>query len=221
MTNVPPTLWNQTAQQLLMATASEQPTPGGGSMAAMSGAYGAALVIMALKVSRQKAQKKGGDLSADGLEALSQLTRFQLRLQELADEDVAAFEEYMYARKLPKDTEEHKEQRRQTTTQVANRMLHIPYEVAELCTSALYQAMDCVAAADKGVVSDVGAGAALLYGAVEAALLTLDINIAGLEGGRYRQWLDDRNEKAQQASDAYQDIVYNTRQKIGIVFGYE
>ena len=173
-------LWNQTAADLLKATASHQPTPGGGSVAALSGAFGAGLLSMALTISRNKARKAGQELSPGLLASLERLGTIQARLQALADEDVAVFRKFVDATKLPKASEEEKQARAQALAAAGEAARSTPLEIADQCVQALTEAEGTVREVHPEVVSDIGAGAALLRGAIDAALLTVDINLLRL-----------------------------------------
>lgn len=198
MTSEPPTLWDRTAADLLAAASSHQPTPGGGSVAALSGAFGAALVHMAAVISRNKARKAGagaGDEHATGgavpagLEtAMADLERLQLRLRALADEDVAVFRGFVSATKLPRGTAQEQAARAEALAAAGEVARATPLEVARCCVQALETARDVLPLTHAEVVSDVGAGAALLRGALDAALLTLDINLRRLSSDERARW---------------------------------
>ncbi|WP_083847294.1 cyclodeaminase/cyclohydrolase family protein [Deinococcus gobiensis] len=179
---LPDTLWTHTAQDLLSATSSRQPTPGGGSVAALSGAFGAGLVLMAARISLHKAQKAGQVPDLALTAALDTLEEVQGHLRRLTDEDVAVFRGYVDATRLPRTTEEEQAARRAALDRAGEAARAAPLETAQACVEALEQAQACLPHTHPEVVSDVGAGAALLRGALEAALLTLDINLRHLEG---------------------------------------
>lgn len=174
------TLWNQTAAALLSATASHKPTPGGGSIAALSGAFGTGLLSMAMTISSRKAQKAGNELPPELSATLERLQAIQARLQVLADEDVAVFRKFVDATKLPKETDEDKQRRAEALAAAGEAARNTPLEIAAQCVQALAEAEGTVREVHPEVVSDIGAGAALLRGAIDAALLTVDINLLRL-----------------------------------------
>ena len=173
-------LWNQTAADLLKATASHKPTPGGGSVAALSGAFGVGLLSMALTISRNKAQKAGKELSPELSATLERLQSAQARLQALADEDVAVFRKFVDATKLPSTSDEEKQVRADALADAGEAARATPLEIARQCVQALEDAEGTVQEVHPEVVSDIGAGASLLRGAIDAALLTVDINLLRL-----------------------------------------
>src|SRR5450631_4422829 len=96
-------------EKFLDDLASGNPTPGGGSAAAVMGAMGAALVSMVCNVTLGK---KG----YEAVEAELQFVRHEsdnlrARLTAMVADDVAAFEGLMAAYRLPKASEEDKARR--------------------------------------------------------------------------------------------------------------
>lgn len=165
------TLLEANARILLEQTASAAPTPGGGSIAALSAAFGVGLLSMSLEVSAARLAKKGLTLTPD---PRTELTQLRMRLQELADEDVRVFERYMVALKLPP---EQKEAALHEATLAA---LQVPMSIAYTVLEALKQMTPVLPMVISSVVSDVGAGAAIAEGAARAALLTAQINFSAL-----------------------------------------
>ncbi|WP_221088842.1 cyclodeaminase/cyclohydrolase family protein [Deinococcus aquaedulcis] len=160
-------LWSRSAADLLDATASAEATPGGGATAAVTGAFGAALLSMAVGIS----QKKGASARLD--DALKQVTALRQRLQALADEDVQAFGQYVEASHLSTDDP----QRPEALQAAGEAAMQVPLTLARVIVEGLDTAQALALAVHQEVVSDVGAGASLLQGALLAALLTVEINL--------------------------------------------
>jgi len=172
------TLWGQSLAAFRDAVASDAPTPGGGSVAMVSASLGLGLVIMALEITHRK-QEPGP--AAD--ETARLLTTARERLASLgrhADEDVAVFNAYMTALRMPKKTDEEKAARKSAMQQALEQATRTPLAAARTSLAALEIADEASGLAGANVVSDVGAGAALLGGAVTAVLLNVDINLPGL-----------------------------------------
>jgi hypothetical protein len=122
-------------EDFLDRLASRDPTPGGGSAAAIMGAMGAALVSMVCNVSFGK---KGYDSVEPELrEVCSQSEALRKRLTGMVAEDVAAFDELMAAYKLPKDTEEQKAQRSQAIQASLKRATEVPLACARDCAEVV------------------------------------------------------------------------------------
>lgn len=172
------TLWSQSLAAFRDAVASDAPTPGGGSVAMVSASLGLGLVIMALEITHRK-QEPGP--AADETARLLASARGQLTaLGRYADEDVAVFNAYMTALRMPKATAEEKIARKKAMQQALEQATRAPLAAARTSAAALEIADEAAGLAGPHVVSDVGAGAALLGGAVTAVLLNVDINLPTL-----------------------------------------
>lgn len=172
------TLWAQTLSAFREETASDAPTPGGGSVAMVSASFGLGLVIMALEITAKKPDPGTEAVLADLLkEARTLLTE----LSHHADEDIAVFQTYMAALKLPKTTEEEKSTRKAAMEAALVNATKTPLNAARSCVQALRLAERAAETSSVRVISDVGAGAALLQGATIAVLLNVDINLPGIK----------------------------------------
>ena len=88
-----------TLEEFLHAAARKQPTPGGGSVAALAGALAAAMGEMVLNYSVGK--KSLAEHEPALRDALAEMTRARMLLLGLMVEDQAAYEALTAARKLP------------------------------------------------------------------------------------------------------------------------
>lgn len=160
-------LWSASAEELLGRTASADPTPGGGSIAAICGSFGVALIQMAVAVS-----------GAPALEHYAgRLASLQQAIVPAADGDVHDFDAVMAAYRLPKgdDAEIRARARAIETTSIAatDRPLNL---VAHL-VDALALSHELEALVKPRVISDVLAGRDVVIGSARAAIRTADINI--------------------------------------------
>jgi formiminotetrahydrofolate cyclodeaminase len=190
------TLWDMGLAQFRDATASTEPTPGGGSVAGVCATFGLGLVIMALEISVKRKDalriEEAGALIAAARELMASLAAD-------ADEDVRAFRAYMAAMKLPKATDEEKSARRQAMQQATRAATQAPLAAGRHILEALQMAQHAVPLAHLHVVSDVGAGAALLEGALKAVLYNVDINLPSLADAALQQ--SCREERGALAAD--------------------
>src|ERR687884_179695 len=90
--------------------ASNAPTPGGGSAAALGGALGAGLVSMVCNFT--VGREKYADVEEEMQAVLRRSEELRLELEQAVDDDVAAYGGYSRASKLPRETDE--EQRART-----------------------------------------------------------------------------------------------------------
>ena len=162
-----------------------------------------------------KAQQAGETPEPALTTVLDALEEVQGRLQRLADEDVAVFRAYVDATRLPKVTDEEKAARRTALDRAGEAARAAPLGAAQACVEALEQAQACLEHVHPEVVSDVGAGAALLRGALEAALLTLDINLRHLEAEEQARLRAQRDELSARGEALAAGVVQGTREAIG------
>lgn len=164
-------------------TASESPAPGGGSIAAYSGALGTALSTMVANLS---ANKRGWD---DRWEEFSNWAdkgqNFHTRLLELVDADTAAFNGIMDAYGLPKSTEDQKVTRDHAIQAATKHAIEIPMQVAEIAHDALEVAEAMADFGNPNSITDAGVGAMCLRTAVLGAILNARVNTADLNDKAY------------------------------------
>lgn len=176
-------LLDTTVTHFLDTLASNAPTPGGGSVAALSGALAAGLLTMVCDLTIGK--KQYADVEDEIKQLREQAEAARATLQQLVQGDVEAFNRLSVAYKLPRVTDADAATRRaaiQTTTRNAT---EVPLRIAQ---AALVLLPLCTPLAQKGsrnAVSDVGVAAQLIRAAVPSALLNVDINLPVLEDKQY------------------------------------
>jgi formiminotetrahydrofolate cyclodeaminase len=159
--------------------ASGDPTPGGGSAAAIMGAMGAALVSMVCNVSFGK---KGYEAAESELRnMLVKSEELRGRLSAMVAEDVAAFDSLMAAYKLPKSSDDDKSRRAETIQASLKRATQVPLECARACFEVVLLARRAAEIGYKHVISDVGVGVAAADAALRSAALNVFINAPSLK----------------------------------------
>ncbi|MEM7443410.1 MAG: cyclodeaminase/cyclohydrolase family protein [Pseudomonadota bacterium] len=201
-------LWHIGLAEFRDRTASDAPTPGGGSAAMVSATIGLGLVIMALRVSIKR---------ADRPELLEQLiVKGERLLNELSahvDADVAVFEAYMDALKLPRETDEHKQARRQRLAEAAVAATEVPLNAAQSTLEALELARQAMDMAHKSIVSDAGAGGAILHGALTAVLYNVDINLGSIRNAEDAESYRTSRAHLQRAADQRHAVIRKLMQE--------
>ena len=132
-------LWTQSASDLLHAASSHQAAPGGAGTAALTGAFGAALVHMAAVITLQKA-RKAAEEQVDLPERMASVEKLVLRLRQLADQDVAVFGEFVEATRLPRDTQAEQEERAEALSTAGDAARQTPLNIARTALEALHAA---------------------------------------------------------------------------------
>jgi formiminotetrahydrofolate cyclodeaminase len=164
-------LWAVRASDLLSRTASSDPTPGGGSIAAVTGALGVGLMQMAVAVTAD-----------DGLDHLAaRLDELQSRVVPAADSDVQDFEAVMSAYRLPRDDDAARAERQHAIEAATVGATERPLDLVAALVDALELSHELEPVVKRGIVSDVLAGRDLVVGSARAAIRTADINLGQLD----------------------------------------
>lgn len=159
--------------------ASGQPTPGGGSASAYSAAMAASLVAMVGRVTVGK--KKYADVEAEVWPMIEDALVLQEKMKEAVDADAAAFEAYMHARRLPRDTDQEKSDRIMAIRKASIHAAQVPLQVAQHAHDIMRLAVRMAEIGNVNAISDAGTAAALVKAAISGAGLNVRINLLGLE----------------------------------------
>ncbi|RKQ95719.1 formiminotetrahydrofolate cyclodeaminase [Kushneria sinocarnis] len=172
-------LWQQPLHAFRQHTAT-QATPGCGAAATVSAEFGLALVLKGLRITQQHGDNERRAALIEWGEQLS------AQLAPCADDDVAAFEQFMAATRQPQESEAERESRQQAINAAAERATAIPLRAAECCLEALTLIEEALPLSDDMLGSDARAGALMLHSALSALLLNIDADLPGLRDSRQR-----------------------------------
>jgi formiminotetrahydrofolate cyclodeaminase len=174
-----------TVTQLLDALASPDPTPGGGTAAAITGAMGASLLMMVAGLARSKSNTDDEKAALAGAKASLQpaVARFAV----LADADSSAFDQVMAAYRLPKTTDGDKTARTAAIQQALQGATVVPLDTLRLCVEVLTLARPVAEFGARSAVSDAGVAIGLLEAAAAGAEANVRINVASLRDERFRE----------------------------------
>jgi methenyltetrahydrofolate cyclohydrolase len=168
------------AAELLDRFASPDPTPGGGSAAALAGATGAALVLMVAGMAKTRT---GAPEERARLDAARGWAREAgERLRALVAEDSHAYDAVVAAYKLPKGTDTEKVARKQAVADAMARATDVPLQTAEACLVVLKGAQEAALHGNPNAVSDARTAGALAWAGLLGAAENVRINASALEG---------------------------------------
>ena len=165
--------------QFANATSTDSPAPGGGSVAAAAGAFGAALNAM---VANLTIGKKGYEAVFETLKPLAELAQnYRKEFLQAIDRDTAAFNRLMQVFALPKKSEAQKKERTQAIESATKAAVEVPLSVMRFGVEMLEKALTIARTGNKNALSDVGVGALMLRAATEGAFLNVKINLPGIK----------------------------------------
>ena len=175
-------LTNKPVLQFLDELASSAPAPGGGSVAALSGALGAALVSMVCNLTVGK--KKYADVEEAIKDILERSEELRHRLEDLLQADVEAYTAVSQAIKMPRATDEEKAVRQEVMQNALKKATEVPLLIGEACVEVIALCQPAAEKGNKNVVSDAGVAILMAEAGLRSAALNILINLG---------WIDDQS----------------------------
>lgn len=167
-----------TLEDFRREVAGQQPTPAGVAIAAVSAGLALALVAKVLAVSGRH------DKHAENAAVMGPLTTAaqtgSQRVSQLAADDVAAFEAYLAARRLPHTSGSERQRREQAINSAVRRAIELPLSAAQEAAAGLQLCKQVCAFVPPALTADLGVAAALLASALRAFLLCAESNVSQL-----------------------------------------
>lgn len=202
-------LASSSISSFLNELASSSPAPGGGSVAALSGALAAALDSMVCQLTLGK---KKYESVQEEISTLNQdVKKLKKQLITLIDEDTNAFNDVMAAFKMPKDTEEQKKKRSEMIQKGYKKAAEIPLETARTAKKVLHFTIDIAKKGNTNSITDAGVAALLGYAAVHAAALNVEINLSSIKDKSFVEKMSEElqllRKEAENEKDKIEDIV--------------
>jgi methenyltetrahydrofolate cyclohydrolase len=176
---------NASIATFLDEAAARKPTPGGGSVAALTGALAASMGEMVIQYSLGK---KGLEPHQDSLkEALDEFHRARQLLMGLMREDQSAYEALTSARKKP--------QHKQAMAAALLACITVPQAVAAAAVSILGVCDKIVEQVNPQLLSDLAVSADLAMATVRCAMHNVQINLSDIAEPARKQHIEADSEK--------------------------
>ena len=175
---------------------SKSPAPGGGSASGLAGALAASLVKMV------------AHLSGEGHEEIvSQGQVLADQLLDLVNQDTDAFNQVMASFKLPKGTDEEKQERRQAIQAATRLATEVPLKIVEVSLAVLELAKEMAFHGNKNALSDAGVAGLLGVAACRGASYNVLINLPGLKDEQFVGATRKRLEELLLEVDALEETI--------------
>ncbi|MGW4366385.1 cyclodeaminase/cyclohydrolase family protein [Nocardia takedensis] len=197
--------------QYLAELAAKAPAPGGGAVAALHAAQGAALVAM---VARYTTRAKDAEHRTVVERIIDAADAARARSLALVDADAAAFTAVGAAYKLPKATDEETAARKAAITVALIEAARVPAAVVDEADEVLSLAAELLPIGNPNVVTDIGAAADAARAAATSSRLNIEINLASLapeDGDRFAPALVRVEGIAARAEALYGEVLRSVR----------
>ena len=160
-------------KQFLENVAANTPTPGGGSVSALSGALSASLVAMVAGLSSKKGKAKQKGMEEIRKKALT----IQKRLFQAMDEDSKSFDAVIKAFRLPRNSEKERLHRVREIQKAYQNATLTPQRVCQQSLQLLEYSKTLILKGNPNAISDAGVAAFLADAALAGGLLNIGINL--------------------------------------------
>jgi methenyltetrahydrofolate cyclohydrolase len=196
----------ETVEGFLDALASDAPTPGGGAVAALAGATGAALISMVCNLTIGKQGYEEAEERMRGV--LDEAEASRTVLLTLADRDATVFDGVMAAFKMPKGTDAEKAVRSQAIQAGYEAAATVPLEIAKRAGELMELAREATEIGNAAASSDGASAAQVLSASVWAATYNVEINAAALKDPAKAQALRDEVSALRASTAALLDATH-------------
>ena len=158
---------------------SEEAVPGGGSVSALAGCLAASLTAMvaALTLRKEKFRRVAPQMA----EIREKATALQQELLDAVDKDADSYRQVLAAFRLPKATDEEKNERSAAIQAAFKRAAEVPLEVAQAALGVIDLAGQAVREGNPDMITDAGVGVLMARSAALGALMNVAINLGSLK----------------------------------------
>jgi formiminotetrahydrofolate cyclodeaminase len=177
-----PRFSDMTLDGFTQALASADPTPGGGSAAAVAASLAASLAAMVARLSQDR--PRYADYAATHERVLAAAEASRGHFLELADQDAAAYASYAEARRLPSDTPEASAARAAALGASAIASAEAPLEVVRACHALIGHIEAMAGRSNLNAASDLEVGAQLTLAAARGAGANVITNLPTIDDQR-------------------------------------
>lgn len=205
-------------KKYLDEAASGASTPGGGSVAALAGALGAAMTSMVCNFTVGK--KKYKDVEAEVSQILSEAEELRGKLLELMVADTQVYGQVSAAYGMPKDTPEEKAAKTEAIQDALKAAMGAPLEVAICCHRIMKLNEPLVEKGNKNLISDVGVAILLAESAMRSAVMNVEINLSFIKDEALCKKTRDRLRPLMAEADELRTKIYKAvNEAIGAELG--
>ncbi|UCE03925.1 MAG: glutamate formimidoyltransferase [Candidatus Latescibacterota bacterium] len=187
-------------------------TPGGGSVAALCGALGAALTAMVANLTHNPRKT---ELPLDELQTIAEEAQsLQTQLTAAVDADTAAFDAVLAAMRMPRQGDEEIAARAAAMRAATRHATRVPLGVVERACRGAQLARQVAEIGNPASLSDAGVAALCAATAAEGAYYNVLINLAGLDDPEDADFVRSTRDAAQRLLRETEAQVQETRDAV-------
>ena len=187
---------------------SDAPAPGGGSVSALAGAQGIALLIMVNELTLGR-EKYSGFQEANAVAKEKAQVLLKAFIQ-LVDEDTDAYNMVADAYKMPKETEDEKKKRADAIQEGTIKSTEVPLSVMKAALEGLEIISGLKGKTNPSAMSDLGVAALNLLTCLRGAWLNVKINLPGIKDVDKAKAYEETGQKIHERAESLSDLILKT-----------
>lgn len=192
-------LVDMTTRDFIDEVSMDSPAPGGGSVAALSGALGSSLSAM---VANLTVGKKGYEQHFEELKELAiKCQEFKYTLVNAVDADTDAFNLILAANRMPKTTDEQKTERDKAIQFAYKEAAKVPFNTLKACRHVLDLILIVAEKGNVNSITDAGVAALTANTGVKGAGMNVKINLEPIEDKKFKIQMLKESEKLEKEAD--------------------
>ncbi len=164
---------------VLSNISSADPTPGGGTVAALTLAHAQSLALMVSRLTVGKEKWQEGHIISSKI--INSESVFLERSIHLANADSIAFDKVMESYRMPKNNDKEKEIRKNAILKSTIGAAKAPFEIAQEGHKFLLLLPELAKFGNLNAITDLAASAELAYSAIYIASLNVKINVDSMD----------------------------------------
>ena len=177
--NADDSLMDLQTKDLILKIAENSPAPGGGSVSALAGSVGSALLSMVALLTHEKKDflSKREKMSDFGVQA----QKYQKRLIELVDEDTLAFHGVINANRLPQTSKTEIKIKKKALFKANKIATDTPFEIASISLKVLSLSIEMIKYGNPNSVTDAYVAAEVCNAGVRGGCANVMINLPSFD----------------------------------------
>jgi len=199
-------LANLTTRRFVEAVADRTSAPGGGSASALIAAVGVGLGCMVSRLTQ--GVRKFEDVEEKMRKIIPTLYNSTNKLIPMIDADTNAFNDYLEALRLPKDTDQQKKIRDEKMQEGLKKAIEVPLTTMRLGDSAWDAMLECARYGNIASKSDIEVGAKALETGIWGAHKNVLINMPGIKDDKFKkEKLDEAGSLVKRANEKCKEVL--------------
>ncbi len=198
-------LASMTVRSFVELVGARTSAPGGGSVSALAASLGAALAAMMGWMSY--GSKKFEHLDETMRKLIPPLDEAMKKLIPMIDADTDAFNDYMLAMKLPKNTDEEKRVRNEKMQEGLKKAINVPLGVMRVSDTCWQYMRELAKHGNINSSSDLAVGAKMLETGIWGAFKNVEINLKQIEDEKFKaDVMKEGNEILNRAKSGLEEV---------------